>query len=114
VQAGIGFVGAINVNGQFTDIVEIDNLNAMGNQAIVSGLRTGHGTFDLVLYGGQIINEIVGGGAGAYTDQGVFLHVAQRGFGDSLLEFILGHGWALCVDNKTRRVYWKMTALFIS
>ncbi|OIQ88494.1 hypothetical protein GALL_296280 [mine drainage metagenome] len=84
------FICAIHVNPNLagTDTVEIQHTNAVVAQALCRRLGTRHRAVDLVLYFGQLVDEQVGGGAGADTDDAAF-DIGCRSLRDLLFEFVL-------------------------
>ena len=63
----------------------------MALEAVGTGDGTGHGAIDLALDLGQLVNEEIGGGAGADTDDRAGFDILDRGLGNGLLHFVLGH-----------------------
>ncbi|MNJ60612.1 hypothetical protein D3C77_563570 [compost metagenome] len=94
-QAVIGFVGAVDVELQFADRIQVVDRNAMVFQALGGGFRAGHGAVEVLLVTGQGIDEEVGGGAGPHADDAGALQVREDvvdgGLGHGLLELVLIH-----------------------
>jgi hypothetical protein len=92
VTLGVDFVGAIDVHRQFAHLVGIEHRNAVAAQALSGGHGAGHSPRNLVLDGGQCVDELVDGGTGAHAHNLARHHVLQRGLADQGFEFVLGQG----------------------
>ena len=90
--AVIDFVGTVDVDGQFLDLVAVEHRDAQRPQALGGGNRAGNGALDLVLDRRQRVDELVHRGAGADADDLALDHVGQSGMPDQGLEFVLGQG----------------------
>jgi len=90
-----GFIGAIHVNGQLVDTVQIHHANAVGLEAPCAFLGACNCAVDLVLDVSEGIDEIVRRAAGANTDNRTGLHEFQRCPRHGLLLVVLGHGTLL-------------------
>ena len=95
LQALVAFVGAVDVELQLADRVQLVDRDAMFLQALGGGLRTGHCAVELGLVAGQGIDEEVGGGACADADDALAVEVRKNvvdgGLCHCLLELILVH-----------------------
>lgn len=91
----IAFVGAVDVELQLADGVELVHRDAMAFEARGGGFGAGHGAVEGALVLGQGVDEAVGGGAGADPDDALVVEFRQDevdgGLGDGLFELILGH-----------------------
>ena len=68
VQAGIDFIGAIDIDRDVFDVVEVEDRDAMPFEALAGRFRTGDGALVLVLERGQRIDEKIGRRAGTNAD----------------------------------------------
>jgi hypothetical protein len=83
-------VGAIDVDGDFGHVVQVQHGDAVAGQARGSRFGRRYGAFDAVLDLGQFVDEEVGRGAGADADDVTF-HVGDGGAGNGLFQFVLSH-----------------------
>jgi hypothetical protein len=84
------FVGAVDIDFQFADAVEVEHLDAVVFETRGGRLRTGDRAVDAALDFGQCVDEIVGGGAGSNPDDAA-PGVIDRGTRHGLLHFVLIH-----------------------
>ena len=95
VQSGVDFIGAIDVERQVVDVVEVEHLEAVVLEALAGGFGTGDGALVSAAECRERVDEAVGRRAGTDADHGAFLgvrsHIVGRRLGDGLFEFVLGH-----------------------
>ncbi|MNZ76599.1 hypothetical protein D3C78_951120 [compost metagenome] len=95
VQVLVAFVGAVDVELQVADGVQLIHRNTMTLQACSGRFGTGHGAVEGGLVLGQGVDEAVGGRTGADADDALVVELGQNeidsGLGDSLFELVLGH-----------------------
>jgi hypothetical protein len=90
----VAFVGAIDVERQRADGIEIEHLDAAFAQQAGALFGTRHGTLDPVAFAPEGFDEPAHGGAGADADDIAVKHVFQSAFGSEALLFfarIEGH-----------------------
>ncbi len=92
----VHFVRAIDIEGQGTDAVELEDLDAVAAQTLGTGLGAGHGALEVVTQCRQAVDEPVRRGARADAQDGIALQ-PRGNFGDGgrrhgVLEFVLSHG----------------------
>src|SRR5690606_20186434 len=96
LQVVVGFVGAVDVELQLGDRVQVVDRNAVPLQAFGSRLRAGHRAVEEALVFRQQVDEEVGGRAGADADDAAIVELrddkVDGGLCDGLLELILVHG----------------------
>src|SRR5207302_5063161 len=83
-------VGAVDVDRQLIDAIQVEDADAVLSQAFGARLRRGHRAFDAALDRSERVDEEVDGRARAHADHSVFHHVLQRLLSDRLLELVLG------------------------
>ena len=88
----VDFIGAIDVHRQAFHLVAVEHRNAQGFQAQRRGFGAGDGALDLVLHGGQRIDEFVHCGTCAHADDLAGHNVLKGGLAHQGFEFVLGHG----------------------
>ena len=86
------FVRAIDIDRQVGDVVQIVHLDAVFAQALCRGLGAGDRAVDLVFDLAELVDEVIGGRAGADADDAAHGHMCDRRFGNGLFEFVLSHG----------------------
>src|ERR1700694_1450323 len=84
-------VRTVDVDRQLVDAVEVEQPDAVSLQSLGGSVRTRHRTGDAAFDFRQLVDEEIGGRAGADTDHGVGHHVLDRLAGNHLLELVLGH-----------------------
>src|SRR5690606_24178503 len=108
-EAGVRFVGAVDVIVKGADRVQVENLDTVFSQSLGRGIGTGDGTFEIAADIGEQIDKTVRCRAGADTEHGLFIQTIadqiECGFGDSLLECVLIHvrlqkGWVNCFSSE--------------
>ncbi len=95
VTGGVDLVGAIHVDGEGVDLVEIKHRDAKALETLGGGHGAGDGSLDLVLHGRQRVDKVVDGRASAYPDDGAGNHILERSPTGRLLHFILSHDRSL-------------------
>ena len=95
VQVFVAFIGAINVELQVADCVQLIHRNAVALEAGSGGFRAGHGAVEGTLVQGQGVDKAVGSGAGADPDDALVIQFwkdeVDSSLGYGLFELILGH-----------------------
>ena len=92
VALTVNFVRAVDVNGQRLHCIGVQHRNTERLQPFCAGHRAGDSTLDLVLDGGQSVDEFVDSGASADTHKLAGHHVCQGRVAHQSLEFVLGQG----------------------
>ncbi|MNX54996.1 hypothetical protein D3C86_857430 [compost metagenome] len=95
VAGPVDLVGAIHVDGEGIDVVEIKHRDAETLEALGGGDGARYRALDLVLHGRQCVDEVIDGRAGAHPDYGAGYHVFERSPTGRLLHFILSHDGSL-------------------
>ena len=95
VQVRVTLVGAVDVELEVADGVQLIHRNAVALEARGSGFGTGDRAIERALVLGQRIDEAVGGGAGADPDDALVIEFREDevdgGLSHCLFELILGH-----------------------
>ena len=95
VEVLVAFIGAIHIELQVADGVQLIHRDTMTLEACGGGFGTGHSAVELHLVLGQGIDKTVGSGAGADTDHTLGAEFGENkvdgSLGDGLLELILIH-----------------------
>ncbi|MNR27430.1 hypothetical protein D3C85_1447040 [compost metagenome] len=91
----VDLVGAVHVELQFADAVQLVDRDAMALQTLGSGFGAGDRAVEGGLVLSQGVDEEVGGRTGADADDALFIQLGQNevdsGLGDGLFELVLGH-----------------------
>ena len=90
-QATVHFVGAVDVDRDVVDVVEIEHRKAQLAQPGRGRLGTRHGAADARAHVGQGRDEVIGGGAGADAEDAAVRYLFERRTGDGALLFVLVH-----------------------
>src|SRR2546429_9740546 len=88
-----GFVGAVDVDGELVDAGQLDDRNAVTLEPFRGKNRAGDRALDPVLDLGQLVDEVIGGGAGPDAEVGILDDELDRFARDESLLFVLGHGF---------------------
>lgn len=96
LKVPVGFVGTIDVIVELVHAVEVIYRNAVGFEALGSGVRAGHRTIEKALVARQSVDKTIGGGASTDANDALVFQRGQQNLdsslADGLFEFILGHG----------------------
>ena len=87
----VDLVGAVDVDGNRRDVVQVEHLDAVAAQARRRRFGRCNGALDARLDLAEFVDEEVRGGAGADADDFAVDHVIDGGAGHRLLEFVLSH-----------------------
>src|SRR3989454_9482722 len=86
-----GFVGAVDVDGEHVDAGQLDHRNAVTLEPVRGMDRAGDRALDPVLDLCELIDEVIGGGAGADAEVGIVDDELDCVARDESLLFVLGH-----------------------
>ena len=92
----VDLVGTVDIDGQTGDFIGIEYLDAQGLQALGTGHGAGNGARNLILDGGQCINEFVDCGACAHAHNFTSDHIFQGSLSDQSFQFILRKRCSRC------------------
>ncbi len=91
----VALVGAVHVELQLADAVQLVDRDAMALQTLGGGFGAGDRAVEGGLVLSQGVDEEVGGRTGADADDALFIQLGQNevdsGLGDGLFELVLGH-----------------------
>ena len=95
VQVFVAFVGAVHVELQIADGVQLVDRNSVALEACGGGFGAGDSAVERTLVLGECVDEAVSGGAGADPDDALVIQFwkdeIDSRLGDGLFELILGH-----------------------
>jgi hypothetical protein len=96
-----GLVGAVDVQRQRADVVEIEHIDAGRLQALGGRHRARHRPLDALADTGQTVDEVIGGRARADADHLAFRHEFERRLGGAALgEILIAHVCLRAIPGK--------------